>query len=768
MTALRPFIVVELDLPVCANTYGVAPCTAEVGYTGSQKCFNTLRTCQDRPNFTPATKTLRLCDAAATSLYDAIPCLLSVDVTPGMIDPGRSIGVRGKVKVEAEDFPTGDALLDKYIAERTYDPWSQGTFWPKLRARFASLQGVPLRVLRGELGAALNTFRVEHYFVESSAIDASGVSITAKDALSFCDPKKAQCPVLSKGRLAAEIDDNDTSWSLVPAGIGDLEYPEEGVACLGGKELVEYTRSGDTITLVGLRGAYGTEPQSHDEDSVFQQVVFFDGMSAADIVYELLTVYTPGVDAAWCDLTAWQAEADLYIGHLYHAILVAPTAVKTLLDEMCVQAGLSIWWDPEAEQIRFQSLRPTTPAGQVLDESRILRGSFKSKEQPDKRLSQHWTYYGLSNPTNKVDKEPNFKAAVARVDVDAEVDYGAPAFGQVLARWISIANRPAAERLNEMKLTRFRDPPRSLAFSLFPNSPYLPTMGTSVPVQDYSLQNADGSRATVRAFITSREDSKDEIRYTAEEVIVNEDSLPGTDRAVFIDVDGFNINLRTLYDSLYSSVPYGAVITFTLSPGAWVGGQIVGGRSIIVGDWPEVLDGAASLVFVVGAEDNSNAQVLGRGGNGGGYPGSSVNASDGEDGGTALYTRVPITVKNYGRIAGGGGGGQGLVGAFGEDPTFYATGAGAGAGFSGYTPGGSRRGGLGGQQDGTNGGTVNGGTGATKPNGTAGNGGDLAQGGFENSENGGSADHTSGGAAVDGVSFVTFDPEGDVIGPQIN
>ena len=41
----------ELVIKPCSLDYGVAPCTAEVGTTGSYKCYNSPRTCQDAANF---------------------------------------------------------------------------------------------------------------------------------------------------------------------------------------------------------------------------------------------------------------------------------------------------------------------------------------------------------------------------------------------------------------------------------------------------------------------------------------------------------------------------------------------------------------------------------------------------------------------------------------------------------------------------------------------------------------------------------------------
>ena len=41
--------IVEIDVPRCVNTYGVSPCTATG--SGDDKCYNTLATCQDLPNY---------------------------------------------------------------------------------------------------------------------------------------------------------------------------------------------------------------------------------------------------------------------------------------------------------------------------------------------------------------------------------------------------------------------------------------------------------------------------------------------------------------------------------------------------------------------------------------------------------------------------------------------------------------------------------------------------------------------------------------------
>lgn len=757
----RPFTLVELDVPVCSLTYGTAPCTASVPTTGAQKCFNTIRTCQDRENFARSTKTLRVCMPSEDIplAYDALPNLSGVNVTPGVIDPGNSIGIRASVKVTCVEHPSSDAIFDKYLPDRTYTPFNQGTFWAKLRARVPALQGMALRVLRGQFGEDLSTYLVAHYVVESAVIDADGISITAKDALSYCDPSKAQCPVLSLGRLSLNLTAVATSLTLVPPGIGDDSYPASGYGCLSGKEIVPFTRIADSVTITRT-GAFGTLVQAHDSDSIFQVVQVFNAESAADIVYSLLVDFTPGIDAAWCDLASWQAEADTYIGHLYTAPIPAPTAVKVLLDEMMQQAGCSLWWDPIAQRVRFQTLRPVAPGAYVFDDDRILAGSFQAQDQPDKRISEAWTYYGLADATNKVDKESNFKAAVAKVDPDASVDYDVPAYKKNLARWITIDNRPAAERLNAMQLARFRDAPRRAKMSLTADALVIPELGTGIQVRAFSMQEADGSLATVPFYVTSIDKDEATVSMELEELHFTEPA-DETERAVFIDVDRFNVNLRTLYDSLYASVPDAATITFIVSPGAYVGAQTFL-PAIDVGTWP----GDTVLILEIASVTSTDSQVLGRGGNGAGYP---PGDEDGEAGSTALYTRRPLTLRNYGTIGGGGGGGQ-LRGGLPEPGSFFASGGGGGAGFNRIS-GGIRLGGEGGRggtvgvRHGHDGTTTTGGAPGVSPEGPGGRGGNIAEGGYTIDNGPG---HSDPGVAIDGASYITFAIAGTILGSQIN
>ena len=84
----EPLQIIEIEQPLCSLEYGVSPCTAAIGVTGSIKCFNTSKTCQDLPNYDPEPLLLRFCKPQATQPEGifCIPSLQSVSTSPTQIN----------------------------------------------------------------------------------------------------------------------------------------------------------------------------------------------------------------------------------------------------------------------------------------------------------------------------------------------------------------------------------------------------------------------------------------------------------------------------------------------------------------------------------------------------------------------------------------------------------------------------------------------------------------------------------------------------------
>jgi len=194
----EPITIVEIDIGYCSLTYGTSPCTAAVGVTGSEKCFNTRATCQDPTNFAATTQTYRFCQP-----FDNMPVGISMipsivgDVAraPTSTTAGKGLGKRAVVKVTLNDHTWHDRDIDKYVSERTYTPESTGTYWGKFLARNPYYEQREMRVLSGYVTDPWDwaNFQTEVYDITDITGPRAGkVTIVGKDILSrtYSDKKK--------------------------------------------------------------------------------------------------------------------------------------------------------------------------------------------------------------------------------------------------------------------------------------------------------------------------------------------------------------------------------------------------------------------------------------------------------------------------------------------------------------------------------------------------------------------------------------------------
>lgn len=754
---------VEIDIDYCANTYGESPCTATLegdSPTGTIKCFNCVSTCQDRNNFVLDPVTLRF--AIATSYLpkdiECIPSLKSVTYTPGVVSLGENLGQRATLSVTFEDHPWSDTGpgFDKYHAERPYDPYEQGTFWGKFRARQPFLRGRPIRLIRGLVGQSIGEMETRHFVLESfdGPTPRGDYTLIAKDPLKLADGDRAQAPRLSNGFLVSEIDADDTEATLSPSGIGDLEYPAAGWIAIGGKEVCEFTRSGDTLTLT--RAQFGTEAQEHDAQDRVQVCLYYQGEDPADIIADLLENYAD-VPSAFIPLSAWKNETTTFNRRLYTALIAEPTSVNELCSELVEQAALAVWWSDTAQQIRLQVLRAILTTAARFTPETWLEGSLTTREQHDKRLSQVWTYFGQRNPLESRDDPDNYRSVAATVDLEKQTDYGAASIKKIFSRWIPAFGRTVATRLNAILLGRFADPPRRFNFSLFRGESV--SLGGGYRLEAWPFQDATGAAVDAPIQVTRVKPEADRLEVEAEEMLfLALDEEDEDNRVIIIDSNVNNINLRNVYNTLYPTPVAEDEVTCIVETGVIVGSASTADPAFDVGDWPA--DVVIKLIV--------NGRIQGKGGKGGGGSGP-VTGYHAEDGGTALYTRYPIDLDvASGQIWGGGGGGS-LNVVSGTGPSQPVAGGGGGAG---QLPGEAGTTYWDDDDTATPGTTEAGGTGGLYNGRTGGDGGGPGLPGSASSHPAPLYPHDGpgeAGAAIDGDSFVTVtDGPGDIRGAQIN
>lgn len=778
----EPVTILELYVPLCQLRYGETTahgtCPAVLGESSPAKCYNTLATCPVPDSFQPADLVLRFSTAQQDIPPSAQirPTIVDVDVAPRRLAPSKGLGEGAEARVTLLDHPWHDLWTDPYRDERDYDPLTQGTFWGKFLARNPYYRGIRMRLLTGYIspdGFSLDDFTAREYVVDAiqGPDRRDRVTVIGKDVFSLLEKERSVVPAPSTGQLAAAIDENATSFTLAPSGIGDREYPAE-FRCVIGNEGFDVTRVGDVCTIV-RRGLYRGRAKHEAEDSV-QVVRRFVGQRIDQIAAAIITEAQPAL-AEYIPAAEWEAEALEYLPRLYEGDITKPTGVNELLAELMDSAPVMFWPNEFERRIEMRVIKP--PPGsrpRLTDAEHFLEGSVEKIDRPKDRIDACLIHFGQLDPTADRKDASNYGQSFYLISPEAQARYGTQQLREVYSRWISRFNKAAAEDLARLYIRRYRETPVTLKFRLDAKHGDLRT-GDLFEALTRRMQDVTGAPRprNFQVIEVFEREAGHLIEYEAESYdwwIDAGDPTDPTDPTdevrVLISLDDFNLNLRTVYDSLYATVA--PKVRFVIEPGVIIGSASTALPAIDVGVWPEGVE----------LRLENRGRIQGAGGRGG--AGGSVNmpGAPGQSGGPALRTRVPIIVDNSGGEIWGGGGGGGGGGYRGGPYAVRSAGSGGGGG-AGTIAG---QGGAGGKgpwddqtfEDGapgkagtaTSGGAGGGNTGG-KQNLAAvgGRGGDPGQPG----QSGESASYPggAGGAAghyIDGNSFVIWESVGDCRG----
>jgi hypothetical protein len=441
----EPVTLVEIDRDVCSLVFSVSPCPA-VG----TPCYNTWQTCSARGAYVNSIQTIRFAKPRADLplTFDAIPSVISTSASPTELNVGDvdassgPLGKRAQASITLQDHPTSDIQIDPYVSQRSLDPWTHGTFWTKLNARWPTPKGRKIRILDGYIGQALNEMVSREYLIDSiDGPNSSGVvNIRAVDPLRILDDKTSQAPILSRGELSAAMNNSQTTLTVVGAVLA--EYPATGTLRIR-SELMTYTgrsESGGIITFTGLtRGTDGTTAAAHEIESRVQTCIRYTDVNAWEVAKDIIEVYAPAA-YEYIDNAEWSAEAAQWLdGFIVSAVISEPTGLNKLLAELCRDAQFFIWWDERQQKILLRAVRPPTETPQLFTEdANILAGSQSLVQKPDERISQIWYYYQPRNLAQRVEDEDNYRKVRIRIDGDAESEreYGEAAVVKIFSRWV--------------------------------------------------------------------------------------------------------------------------------------------------------------------------------------------------------------------------------------------------------------------------------------------------------------------------------------------
>lgn len=667
----------ELVLTPCTRTYGVAPCTAALGVTdaGTGKCYNSPGTCQSRQNYLAGTQVVRWVNgmAAVPQAIAAIPSMTGLSTRSQEIKPGESLPVRESVTANFVNHPHSDVGFDKYLADRSFNPYNQGTFWRKFMARWpaANLKGLECRTVRGTDDQALDEMERRYYVLDSTSGPAANgtFSITAKDAIKFLDDDKAVAPEVSPGALLADINSTATSLTLNPAGIGNLAYPVSGYASIG-DEAVSFTRVNDVVTLTA-RAIDNSKLGDHKAGDTFQLALDFNGVEVSSIINTLL-LYTK-IPTDYFDYTRWSTETVANLGKIFTRKIYKPTGVKTLINELIQQAGLVIWTDTQAKKIRIKVIK-SEPQNVTYTDNDFIEGSLNTSVDYDKHITNVLFYYGAKNYIKKTDEKENYNVILNRFELQTDDLLADAPLSQreIFSHWVLTSNSSAAKYAADLLLKRYSQPPRTASFKL--PSRLKPIEGSVVKIQTRLFEDANGAVAKPITFFIKRvEPNIDGYSVAAEEFLLPQ-STPAGMRLVYISSSTTKINLKALHDSIYVPAVSGSSVKFIIEQEVLIGSDDQAIPAIYNPTWPA---GVSVFLEFLGS-GASHARVQGCPGSGG-YAWSGDMTGGGHapsPGGLAFKTDSPITLINPYIWGGGGGGAQGSVPPYKGASTYGGNGAG--------------------------------------------------------------------------------------------
>ena len=581
----EPLQVVEIVQPLCSREFGVGVCEA-VGI----KCFNTDKTCKfiTALNLTDQIKMQFVMpaanrplgqannvlldedgeplldetgapllvegDAAAFEPSSAIPALIDVDTAPTVLnvaggdDNMTPLGIRAVASVVIKDFPFNDVGYDPYLADRTYDPVTQGSFWTKWLARNPFHVGYTMNIYDGYFGQPLSEMIKREYSIEKIDATRSQVRITAKDILRKVTDNEITAPRLSPGALAADITSGDTTILVAGASLDD--YPASGAIRIN-DEVITYTGrslSGSNVSFSGVvRGELGTTADSHAQFDRVQRVLRYVDAPYTDIIYDLLVTWG-GIDPAYITKPDWDAEyTEFRLLYIFTGYIADPVPVQQLVGEL-VQQGLSyLWWDERVQKIRLRAERPVPAPIAITEQGDIVADSFTVQEVPKDRASQVFVYYGLRNPVLNPRDKFSYSFGEVVIDAEAERQYGETKIKEIFCRWINTA--VIASALANSYILRFKNVRKHVTFTLTAKDIDSLWTGDVASISHFLDVNPDGSNRLGNWLITSAEtlEQGGTYRFLAEDNdsggtlwvwVADDETEPATVVGAWVNADG--------------------------------------------------------------------------------------------------------------------------------------------------------------------------------------------------------------------------------------
>lgn len=410
-------------------------------------------------------------------------CIKSIEWIPQRTDSDGGIGYLGEVVITAMDFNW---------------PGGAGTYFGRLLANNPYFINRKVKIYSGFLSLgdtfSLSNFQERDYFIRDiTGPDAQGnVKIKASDILG--QTKEATIPRKTNGSLAAALD----SSSTVDIDISDeTGFPASGHVIIN-DEIISYT---DSVTVdyinINLRARAGTTAAAHASGDAVRYVEYYDG-NVVDIIEALLINHTDIDTATYINSTDWDNERDTYLsGEDVDLWIIEPTTVDKVIDELCKQTYINVFWDDVNQEIKLKAIGPTlTPSVQWNDTANILDTKVTIKRPQKNIYSQCWVYYGKIDKTSSGNQAKNYKSIHILANSDIETGLGSANIKRIYGEHLPDNASGTASKVASRFISQHSNP-IDIQFEVDTKDQESLETGDSVELTTDLIQGTDGMPSTI-------------------------------------------------------------------------------------------------------------------------------------------------------------------------------------------------------------------------------------------------------------------------------
>jgi hypothetical protein len=380
-----------------------------------------------------------------------------------------NLTVAGRIRIILYDENDTDVGIDPYVTSRTS---VQGTYWKKWVARNPYYKGRTVKVYEGFTvdGTGIKYLETEDsslstplYILnelnEMILLDESDTTVTnvyqqkwvgIVDSISFQSDgtieieavdmlksiTKIEVPVKRDIKLEVNMSTASTQFTVnQSSNLGSTGHIRIN------DEIISYSANDTTAHVLSgcTRGAFGTTPSCHNENTKAQECLYIAPTNPIDILYNLFTSQG-GITTAYLNTTSFNTakiwpRTDIN----YSAIITQPMKLDELCGELLDHLNCKAW---VAEDLKITVKRciPNMPGQSytsISDAENIIYKSDKSDLNPDSRMSRCALYWD-KNPI-KDENDPQYYSRIdVAIDADSEssFEYNEIADKRIYSRWI--------------------------------------------------------------------------------------------------------------------------------------------------------------------------------------------------------------------------------------------------------------------------------------------------------------------------------------------